>query len=169
MLRISKVLALSLFLHVLFQCVTGESARANPTATNKGKNLVLQKFLKKCDTILVEQNVKINEPRITDEMFEIQRKKIHIPENVQQRNTEHKHLTKKKILKTQAKQTTLLQKKRTKRKNTICMYQQFFVYLSNGKQTKNRNKNHYNIININKQQTKKNPQNTIFRFVLTIF
>lgn len=42
-----------------------------------------------------------------------------------------------------------------------------FRILIKGKQTKNRNKNHYNIININKQT--KNPQNTIFRFVLTIF
>lgn len=46
--------------------------------------------------------------------------KIHIPENVQQRNTEHKHLTKKKILKTQAKQTTLLQKK--KEQNVKILY-----------------------------------------------
>lgn len=41
-----------------------------------------------------------------------------------------------------------------------------FRILIKGKQTKNRNKNHYNIININK--TKKST-NTIFRFVLTIF
>lgn len=62
-------------------------------------------------------------------------KKIHIPENVQQRKTEHKHLTKKKILKTQAKQTTLLQKKEQNVKILyVCISSFSYTYQMESKQ-----------------------------------